>query len=78
MGGWEVTKLASKTTTDLFSTMLIQQSSKISYTDLDFLYSGRLVYKSTDNKIAVTSATTGVKTFYTVSSGLSTGNVLSM
>jgi hypothetical protein len=58
LGGWDVTKLANRTATDLFSTM-IAYSSQTSYSDMDFLYSRRLVYKTVNNEIAVTSATSG-------------------
>lgn len=77
LGGWDVTTLVNGTATDLFSTMMIH-SSQTSYSDMDFLYSQRLVFKTVGNVIAVALAESGINTFYTVGAGLGTGNITSM
>lgn len=77
LGSWDVTTLANRAATDLFSTMT-NYSSHTSYSDTDFIYSQRLVFKTVGNVIAITSATSGINTYFTVGAGLNNGNVQSM
>lgn len=75
LAGWDVTTITSPAADPLSSMSTI--SSGVFYSDLDFLFSQRLVYKTANNVIAVTSANSGVDTFYTVGAGLASGNIQS-
>lgn len=75
LAGWDVTTITSPAQ-DLLSSMSAI-SSQLFYSDLDFLYSQRLVYKTVGNAIAVTSATSDSDTMYTVGAGLANGNIQS-
>ncbi len=72
---WDVGVIES-TASDLLSSANMF-TKQLFYTDIDFLYAQRVVYKTITNQIAYTQAVGGLVTFYQVGAALSSGSILS-